>query len=80
MTTPQMNCRKLVELVSDYLEGSLTTAARADLETHLADCQDCTEYVRQIEKTIAALGRLRTSDLPETLRTALMSTTSEEIR
>ena len=53
-----MMCQKAVELVTDYLEGALTPAERARFEAHLAGCPHCTEYLREMRVTIAALGRV----------------------
>ena len=48
-------CKQLVEVVTDYLDGVLPPALRADFQTHLAGCDGCDEYVRQIGATIRAL-------------------------
>ena len=56
-------CREAVELVTDYLEGALSSRERARFEAHLAECPHCREYLAQIEVTIAAMGRVE----PETL-------------
>jgi anti-sigma factor RsiW len=53
-----MTCRELVELVTDYLEGALPRHDRVRLETHLAECPYCVQYVAQVRKTIEALGEL----------------------
>jgi anti-sigma factor RsiW len=54
----EMSCRELVELVTDYLEGKLSEADRVRLETHLAECPFCEEYIAQMRETIQALGEL----------------------
>jgi len=48
-------CRKLVDLVTGYLDRVLPPDWRAGFEDHLADCTGCSEYVRQILLTIEAL-------------------------
>jgi len=57
-------CRDAVELVSDYLDGSLSRRARRRLEKHLAQCDACTSYLDQMRSTIAASGRVGPEDLP----------------
>jgi anti-sigma factor RsiW len=47
-----------VELVTDLLDGVLAPGWREGVEAHLADCDGCTEYVRQIRATVEALGAL----------------------
>jgi anti-sigma factor RsiW len=61
-------CREMVELVTDYLEGTLTRSQRARFEAHLAGCPHCTEYLQQMRATIAAAGRLREEDLSPSMR------------
>ena len=34
-------CREFVELVTDYLEGSLPRETRTRFEAHLAECEVC---------------------------------------
>ena len=53
-----ISCRELVELVSDYLEGTLTASDRARLESHVARCGNCAAYVRQMRETITLMGQL----------------------
>jgi anti-sigma factor RsiW len=57
-------CRDAVELVSDYLDGTLSRRARRRLEKHLAGCDACTAYLDQMRATIAASGRVGPEDLP----------------
>jgi len=60
-------CRDAVALMTDYLEGVMPPRPRARLERHLADCDGCEEYLRQMRATIALLGRVQQEDLsPET--------------
>lgn len=57
-TQEQLVCQELVELVTEYLEGALGEADQARLEAHLRDCPGCLEYVEQMRRTAAVLGRL----------------------
>ena len=66
-------CRQAVELVTDYLEGALSTRDRARFESHLRDCPHCTEYLEQIRRTIAALGRLEPDSLEPEVRSELVA-------
>jgi anti-sigma factor RsiW len=56
-------CQQVVEMVTDYLEGSLPRRQRRRLERHLAGCPHCSEYLAQIRATIRLTGRLRSEDL-----------------
>lgn len=69
---PEMPCRELVELITEYLEDRLTPPDRARFEAHLADCDACRTYMEQFRQTIGALGRLPEETLsPEARRTLL---------
>lgn len=56
-------CRQAVELVTDYLEGTLSARARRRFEAHLAACPHCTEYLAQIRATIELTGSVTPDDL-----------------
>jgi anti-sigma factor RsiW len=57
-------CRDAVELVSGYLDGTLSRRDRRRLEKHLALCDACTAYLEQMRATIAASGTVSPDDLP----------------
>lgn len=57
-------CRRAVELMTDYIEGTLPARDRARLESHLAGCPHCSEYLAQIRDVVAAAGRISPADLP----------------
>jgi Major Facilitator Superfamily/Putative zinc-finger len=56
-TTPveEFACQDLVELVTDYLDGVLPPDRQRELQRHLAGCDGCVEYIRQIGLTVGAL-------------------------
>jgi anti-sigma factor RsiW len=68
----EMNCQTLVELVTDYLEGTLPERDCERLEAHLAVCEGCTRYLAQIRATIRLTGMLRPEDLTPEARDALL--------
>jgi anti-sigma factor RsiW len=53
-----LTCKEVVEIVTDYLEGSLNPEDRRRFEAHLQDCSGCRTYLEQMRQTIRALGRL----------------------
>jgi anti-sigma factor RsiW len=59
----------MVELITDYLEGTLPQPQRRSFEAHLAGCEHCTEYLEQMQTTIRLTGRLRTEDLTPEMHT-----------
>lgn len=62
-----MMCQELVEVITDYLEDTLSPADRARFEAHLEVCPHCTRYLEQFRTTVREVGSLRSSDLSEEL-------------
>ena len=73
LLTKEMPCRELVELVTGYLEGSLSRRDRRRFEAHIRGCEHCTTYVEQMRDTIEATGRLTEADLDPGVRDELMA-------
>jgi anti-sigma factor RsiW len=67
----ELPCQQVVEMVTDYLEGALSPADRRRLESHLAGCPHCTEYLAQMRETIRVAGQLTPEDLTPDMRTEL---------
>jgi anti-sigma factor RsiW len=64
----ELVCQEMVELITDYLEGSLPRSQRRRFEAHLAGCENCSEYLTQMRATIAATGQLSADDLTPEMR------------
>jgi len=66
-------CRQAVELVTDYIEGSLSRVDRRRFEAHLSSCPHCTAYLAQMRSTIQITGHLRSEELPSEVREELVA-------
>lgn len=55
---PELHCKELVEIVTDYLEGAMSSAERARFEAHLAICDGCEVYLERMRTVVAISGRL----------------------
>ena len=66
-------CRQAVELVTAYLEDALSARDRARFETHLVGCPHCTEYLDQMRRTLAVMGRIEPDALDPETRTELVA-------
>jgi anti-sigma factor RsiW len=69
---PEMACRELVELITEYLEDRLPAIERARFDAHLAECEACRTYLEQFQQTIRVLGRLPEESLSTETRAALL--------
>jgi anti-sigma factor RsiW len=68
-----LTCQEFVELVTEYLEGTLPADDRARFEAHLAYCDPCVEYLEQIRQTIRTLGRLGEEHIAPAARLRLLA-------
>ena len=71
-TTAELSCRELVELVTDYLDGTLPPSDRARFDAHIGKCVNCTAYLEQFRETIRLTGKLREDDVSPSARAALL--------
>ena len=69
---PEMSCRELVELITDYLEHRLSPVDRARFHAHLTECEACRTYLDQFRQTIRVLGWLPEESLSPEARNALL--------
>ena len=68
-----IDCAEVVELLTDYLEGTLEESVHAEVEAHLALCDGCDTYLAQMRSTIAVLGHVPAASLPEQARRELVT-------
>jgi anti-sigma factor RsiW len=52
-----------VELVTEYIEGTLPEDVRTRVENHLTGCDGCINYVAQMRQTIRLTGQIREENL-----------------
>lgn len=69
---PEMPCQELVEVITDYLEGTLPERDRIRFEEHLELCEACREYVAQFERTMRVMETVREEDLDPDVRRGLV--------
>jgi anti-sigma factor RsiW len=67
-----MNCRQVVELMTDYLEGNLSAAERARFEEHIAGCDGCRAYLAQLQTTRMLLGTIADEPVPAAVERDLL--------
>ena len=55
----ELVCREIVELVTEYLGGTLPAMDRTRFEEHLASCPPCTAYLAQVRTTLDLAAEAR---------------------
>ena len=74
MTEPDdLACKELVELITPYLDGELSSEQRTRIDAHLATCDGCVNALEQMRETIRVTGTLTDEQIPEPEREALRS-------
>jgi predicted anti-sigma-YlaC factor YlaD len=46
-------CKKLLGLLSDYIDGEVSSELCQEIERHVAECQNCRVVVDTLRKTIS---------------------------
>ena len=68
-----LRCQEFVELVTEYLEGTLLPAQRERFQAHLDYCDMCITYIEEIRLTILALGHLSEDHIAPAARDRLLA-------
>jgi anti-sigma factor RsiW len=55
-----MNCHRVVNLMSAFVDGELTGAEMLAIRRHITQCPDCSEEYESLKMTKLAVARLRT--------------------
>jgi anti-sigma factor (TIGR02949 family) len=71
------DCREVIDLLTEYLEGTLASQDTRALEAHLAGCSACAEFLESLRSVRTGVGTLRADAVPEECRKALRSFLSE---
>ena len=64
---PRVQCKEIVDLLGEYLEGELDPETAKALETHLSDCRPCVSFVNTYRGTISASRKLLEEEIPPEL-------------
>jgi anti-sigma factor RsiW len=67
-----VTCIELVELVTEYLEGSMPADERARFDAHVSGCEGCTTYLEQFRITVRLTGMLTEEQIAPDARDALL--------
>jgi putative zinc finger protein len=69
----EIECRECVDLLADYLEGTLAKDKAEALQWHLDGCPPCVAFVNTYKGTVGAARRLRETKLPKELHSKLVA-------
>ncbi len=69
---PELQCRRIAELLGDYLEGTLPKHMVDLLESHIDGCAPCVAFIKTYRGTVNAARTLRDVEIPAELKTRLL--------
>ncbi|MDX1815919.1 MAG: zf-HC2 domain-containing protein [Thermodesulfobacteriota bacterium] len=75
-----MNCKELVYLLGDYLNGSMEDHLREDLDAHIVMCESCTNFLRTYDTTKLICRQVQLNEIPEEFRERLKSFVIEKAK
>jgi anti-sigma factor RsiW len=73
MSSDHLTCRELVELVTEYFEGTLSPRARERFEEHIISCPPCGAHLEQMRQTLRLLGSIPEETVPPDVEEALVA-------
>jgi Putative zinc-finger len=68
----ELQCRRIAELLGDYLEGTLSKHMSDLLESHIDGCAPCVAFIKTYRGTVNATRTLRDVEIPAELKTRLL--------
>ncbi len=67
-----LSCQEIVELVTEYLEGTMDAGLRTAFDEHLGKCTGCSHYLEEMEATIRLTGTIKPEGLSPQFRAGLL--------
>jgi len=68
---PDLTCRDGVEMLMDYLEGTLRPPEREAIEAHVTGCPRCVAFIESYRRTPSILRAATAEALPADLARSL---------
>ena len=67
-----LSCREIVQLVTEYLEGTMPPETRLRFERHVAICPPCRGFLGQMRETLRISGQITEESISPETREALL--------
>lgn len=72
-----MNCRRVMNSISAYVDGELTGSEMLEIRRHLSDCRECSEEHDLVRAMKFSVARLRTVAPPDHLAASIVAKLDE---
>ncbi|MCS6806893.1 MAG: zf-HC2 domain-containing protein [Acidobacteriota bacterium] len=73
-----MECKQLVTLLSEFIDGQLPAHLCQEIQAHIADCAPCVAFVNTLRKTIQMCQELPHHPLPDEMKNHLKEVLQNE--
>jgi anti-sigma factor RsiW len=67
------SCLRLLDRLSDFIEGELSPDLRAEMEGHMGDCEPCVRFVESLRRTVSLVETQETPPLPSEARREVLA-------
>ncbi len=68
-----LTCREIVQLMTEYLEGTMPTEERLRFERHVAICPACRGFLAQMRETLRLSGDVTEESISPEVRAELLA-------
>jgi anti-sigma factor RsiW len=72
MSQRALTCHEVIDLLSTYIDGGLSSDDRHRVEDHLAGCDGCATYLEQMREAIRLTGMVTEEQIPQEQKAALL--------
>lgn len=66
-----MDCREILEGLSEYIDEELAEKTCREIESHLKDCYNCRVVVNTLRRTVTMYREVPAPEMPGDVRTRL---------
>lgn len=67
------SCKKITDLICNYLAGRLSPTMKREFERHLRIRPDCVNFLNTCTKTVSLTGALSAGELPAKVRANVLA-------
>jgi len=75
-----MTCREAIDVLADYVDGTMPADLAAELERHLAGCDPCRAYLATYRATRALVSAAAAVEMPDEMKTRLRRFLAAQLR
>ncbi len=65
-------CKKIMECLSDYLDGEMSEELCEMVEKHVKECEECMCFVDGLKTTVQCLQSLPADKIPENIEKSVL--------